>query len=118
MEEMKINKEVQEVVLEKGKDEVKKKLYLRNMAIENAINKLDRADIVLQHWTQEYSYAEKPDPKAAINWLTENDRSREAKQSAEWFWDYNYIFEFIEIVFDYVTESKEILEKGLSNERE
>lgn len=66
MEEMKINKEVQGVVLEKGKDEVMRRVHSKANAIENAIGKLDKADIILQHWTQEYSYSEKPDPKQLL----------------------------------------------------
>lgn len=41
-----------------------------------------------------------------------------ARQSAAWFHDYDYIFDFIDIVFDYVIESKKVLEKDLSDERE
>lgn len=114
MEEMKINKEVQGVVLEKGKDEVMRRVHSKTNAIENAIGKLDKADIILQHWTQEYSYSEKPDPKAAIDWF-HGDKSLKARQSAAWFHDYNYIFDFIDIVFDYVLESKKILEEGLKD---
>lgn len=122
MENLKINQEVHEVensklikkiVFEKEINEVEKKLYAKDTVIEEALTKLSRADIVLQHWTQEYSYSKKPDPMAAINWWNGTDQSVEAKQAANWFWDYNYIFEFIEIVFDYIMESKKILEGGL-----
>lgn len=117
MENLKIDNKA---IFKEGENEIKEslsRLWDKNNAIEDALNKLDKADIVLQHWTQEYSYSERPNPRAAIDWWNGIDESRAANQSAAWFREYNYIFEFIQIAFDYIIESKKILEEGLKSEK-
>ena len=82
---------------------------------------MDKAAIILDHWTQEYSFYEKPDPWAATRWSSQVssrniDPEKEqvhGQQSFKWFHEYNFIFHFIEIVADYVYKVQQELERGL-----
>lgn len=111
------------------KDAVKElshELFEQETAIENVIEKLEKASLVLSRWEQEYSFSEAPDPRAAIRWGSQvpsqnqdDEKEKEhGKQSFKWFCEYNYIFQFISIVSDYVYESKKLLEKAVYSKGE
>lgn len=85
-------------------------------AIENALVKLDKADTLLNHWTQEYGFSEKPDPRAAVAYWSGANESREGEQAATWCWEYKKIFTVVEIAFDYILKAKEILRKPTERE--
>ena len=81
----------------------------------SALTKLEKASMILNLWTEEYGFDENPDPVEAIAWANSKPggQSLESKQSAKWFCEYGRIYKFIDIVFDYVSESKKELEKAL-----
>lgn len=120
MENLKINNEITELeAVKKELEETKKKYGDLSDLIFNSSIDMDRAAIILNHWTQEYGFYEKPDPRAAIRWggqipkeNTDEDKEH-GKQSFKWFHEYNYIFNFIKIVADYVYKVQRDLEKGL-----
>lgn len=122
MENLKINCEVELTELERVKKELEetKKKYrdLSNLIVSCSVE-IDKTLIILEHWIQEYGFYEKPDPWAAIRWSSQvpkenKDEDKEhGKQSFKWFHEYNYIFNFIDIVFDYVYKVGQELEGGL-----
>lgn len=102
--------------------ELRHELFERETAIKNVIAKLEKASLVLSHWKQEYSFSEAPDPRAAIaygsrvpdkNNPDKNNPDIKGQQSYKWFLEYDYIFQFISIVSDYVYESKKLLEEAV-----
>ncbi|MEL7657077.1 MAG: hypothetical protein AAGU75_14365, partial [Bacillota bacterium] len=60
------------------------------VAIENALIKLEKAELLLAHWTQEYGFNKKPDPQAAIDWGQSKGgaQTKEQSNSAKWYWEY------------------------------
>lgn len=64
---------------------------------------------LLNEWLGDYSYYEKPCPYKAINWGHDKDNSMEAKQSAQWFWEYERIFELINMTMDYAIASEQAI---------
>lgn len=69
MENLKINCEVELTELERVKkelEETKKKYRDLNCSID-----IDKATTLLNYWTQEYGFSEKPDPWAAIRWSSQ-----------------------------------------------
>lgn len=93
---------------------LKSKLFEQSDAIENAIAKLEKASIILDRWTQEYSFNQKPDPSSIYN----NSDPIHKKQTQKWCWEYNCIYEFIDIAFDYIIDSREALEQAIRNKLE
>lgn len=95
---------------------LKHELFEVENNIEYAKVKLDKAETILSHWVQDYSFAEKPDPRAAIAYWSGSDKSQEAEQAAKWFWEYNQIFTIVDIAFDYLLEAKKILNEAINRE--
>lgn len=125
MENLKINCEV---VLEKELERVKKELEETKKKYRDLLDlifhcseDIDKAAIILEHWMQEYSFYEKPDPWAATRWSSQvpsrnivpEKEQVHGQQSFKWFHEYNFIFHFIEIVADYVYKVQQELERGL-----
>lgn len=115
--EKKVYGEVKEDPTKEAVKELRHELFERETAIENVIAKLEKASLVLSHWEQEYSFSEAPDPRAAIAYGSrvpdKNNPDIKGQQSYKWFLEYDYIFQFISIVSDYVYESKKLLEEAV-----
>jgi len=103
----------------KTQEELKNELFERTSEVENVLIKLDKASLILDHWMHEYVFSEKPDIGEAVKyWGTRSEeRNINGEQSCKWFYEYNLIIGFVDIVSDYVFESKKILEKAAYGER-
>ena len=107
-----------------AQETLRHELFETRTAIEDALVKLEKADTLLSYWTQEYGFAEKPDPRAAIRWGSQvpsqnqdpEEVKRHGKQSYKWFLEYNMIFQFVDMAFDYIISTKEILNKAIEME--
>jgi len=81
-------------------------------AVKNALIDLEKAETLLLHWTSEYVFEKAPNPKIMFS-----DRipptDVERLQSAKWFNEYRFISQFVQMTKDYVSRSKEQLEKTL-----
>mgnify|MGYP000889802388 CR=1 FL=1 len=95
-------------------------LFETRTAIKNALVKLDKADTILSHWVQEYGFSEKPDPRAATTWSAKvpdrNNPDRAGEQAFKWYWEYNTIFNFVDMAFDYIMETQKILNEAMESE--
>ena len=100
---------------------LKHELFETRTAIEDALIKLEKADTLLSYWTQEYGFADKPDPRAAIRWGSQvpsqnqdDEKEKEhGKQSYKWFYEYDMIFNFVDMAFDYIIATQEILKRAI-----
>lgn len=110
--EVKAVNEVNEVNIKNLKHE----LFETRSSMGYADVELDKAETILRRWVQDYDFAKKPDPRAAVAYQNGTDNSREAKQASEWCWDYNHIFTIVDIAFDYILEAKKILNKAIEKE--
>lgn len=107
-----------------AQETLRHELFETRTAIEDALVKLEKADTLLSYWTQEYGFAEKPDPRAAIRWGSQvpsqnqdpEKVKRHGEQSYKWFLEYNMIFQFVDMAFDYIISTKEILNKAIEME--
>lgn len=98
--------------------ELKHELFEQTNLMEDVLDKLDKADLILGHWKNEYSFYENPDPRAAIEYerSVPVDKDPHKAQSYKWFLEYNTIFQLIRIVSDYVYESRQLLQKAIKGE--
>ncbi|MEN6350312.1 MAG: hypothetical protein ABFD08_13060 [Syntrophomonas sp.] len=80
-------------------------------AVEQALEKLSNAELILDHWFKEYIFAEKPDPMLAIAFGAKIPRKTNTleRQSFKWFYEYQNITQFIEIVSDYINATGVVL---------
>ncbi len=112
------NQEMELEAVKKELEEAKNKYRdLSNLIVSCSVE-IDKTLIILEHWIQEYGFNEKPDPRAALRWSSQvpkenEDEDKHGEQSFKWFHEYNYIFNFIDIVFDYVYKVGQELEGGL-----
>lgn len=98
--------------------ELKHELFEQTNLMEDVLDKLDKADLILGHWVDEYSFYENPNPRAAIEYARSVpvDKDPHKAQSYKWFSEYNTIFQLIRIVSDYVYESRQLLQKAIEGE--
>lgn len=68
----------------------------------------NRASFVLNEFIVDYGFTENPNPAKALELGA--DASIEAKQSFQWFLDYNRIYTLIEIASDYVEKIEKLAE--------
>lgn len=92
----------------------------KNRIIDEAcrvLTDLEKACHILNYWQNEYLFYENPDPRAAVAWGsgTGNNTAHE-KQSAQWYFEYKWITNFIEVASDYVFEAKKRLEEALEQQ--
>lgn len=103
-----------------AQETLRHELFETRRGIEDALIKLEKADTLLSHWLQEYEFNQKPDPRAAIEWERslkgEPGRTALGSFSAKWYWEYNTIFNFIDMAFDYIIETQAILSKAMERE--
>lgn len=91
-------------------------LFKVESSIDYAKVKLDKAEMLLNRWVQDYSFAKMPDPRAAVARWSGADKSQEAEQAAKWFYEYNEIYTIVDIAFDYLLEAKKILNEAINRE--
>jgi hypothetical protein len=94
-----------------NQEQLRTKRAMENL-IEDLKNNLEKADFLLSIWMDEYSFNEKPDPRSAIEYLYQRANDMHSKQSCKWFWEYNRIHNFIEIIMDYITNSLNLIEEA------
>lgn len=90
-------------------ERLKSELMEKGNLIEELRYKIKKASFLLSDWKEDYSWNEKPCPYLAIEYsegvIGEGDPgSRKAKNSLKWFWEYNRIFELIDIADNYVLD--------------
>lgn len=81
--------------------------------MEGALVEIRKAKCILDHWTQEYGFSEKPDPKAAIEWGNNLNGDTHGMQSHKWVYDYKTIYQMIDIVTDYVYAVNSLIEESI-----
>lgn len=80
--------------------------------VENVTQELEKACFILNYWQSEYLFYEKPDPRAAVTWgSSTGSQTDHEKQSARWFFEYNWITNFINVASDYTHAAKGKLEE-------
>lgn len=96
---------------------ITKETSLRLDVIDPAVIKLEKAEFLLSSWIQKYGYSEKPDPQAALNWRKDGSKDGlegvSRKQSFDWYWEYETIYNMVDIAFDYIEAAKKVLQDGL-----
>ncbi|WP_407308781.1 hypothetical protein [Desulfosporosinus sp. SB140] len=104
----------------KTQEELQHELFMQTSEVESALLKLDKANMLLGHWMHEYAFREIPDPYKAIQCQsTKSPEERSKKeQHFKWFYDYTKIVGFIDIVADYVYESRILLEKVVNGKED
>lgn len=103
----------------KTQEELQRELYEQTSEVEDALAKLVKASLILGRWMTEFVFTERPDPGEAAKCRTiraPEERSVQGKQSLKWCYEYNQIIGLIDIAFDYVHESKKLLEKAVYGE--
>lgn len=95
---------------------VNQELVMAKDLISIIEHNLEKADFILSIWVEEYNFDEKPDPRAAIEYMTRRNQDPHGKQSAKWFWEYNRIQNFIEIAMDYITNSQKLIKQSRQSE--
>jgi len=100
---------------EKTLEELKRELIKKSDVIVETLFKLEKATLLLNHWSNEYGFFEEPDPWAAIKAGSTVGGSKDihGNQSMQWYYEYKSIVQFINIAEDYVYESKEALRKAV-----
>lgn len=108
-------------LVKKELEETKQKFYKARDIIFDCSCDIDKTFSLLNYWTREYGFSNKPDARAALRWSsqvpnenTDTDKDKVlGQQSFKWFYEYDNIFNFVDIATDYVFKTKEALEKGL-----
>lgn len=85
--------------------------------ISNVKYNVEKIDFLLSEWIDSYSFNEKPDPMAAMEWAQNVNQGRHQEQSAKWLWEYNRIHDLVEMAKDYVRYTRELLEEAVENEK-
>ncbi len=78
---------------------------------------IEKISFLLGEWIDDYSFCEKPDPIAAIDYAQLSRKDRHGEQSMKWFWEYDRVHELVEIAMDYVRDTRELIEEAQENEK-
>lgn len=117
--------EVATIQIEKLKVEVEEKdrkiEELRKSKVElqdvigQVLLKIEKADLIIWDWIEEYGFSEKPDSWAAVKYSSKlpDEKDIHGSNSLKWFYEYNRIFKLIDIASDYVLESRKALDEAL-----
>lgn len=97
-------KETEQLSIEN--QQLKHELFNKTTALEQAFTAIEKAAIILDHWTQTYIYNNNPRPEAAIAWGSGRGKGPHFEQSAQWYSEYEYIAKFIDVAHDYVHTAK------------
>lgn len=87
-------------------------LFDQTNAIAEVLTKLEKVNLLLDDLMGNYGFAEKPE----LNYYFDNNISFDdtrKKQVCKWLIERKKILGFIEIVSDYVCESKKLLEEAI-----
>lgn len=111
---------MKETNLEKTIEVSEKELNInQDTDLKDMINNLnyynEKIGFLLGEWIVDYGFNNKPDPYKAIAWATNQDKGMHATQSAKWFWEYNRIFELVEMIHDYNISMREVLKGDKNN---
>ena len=79
---------------------------MTNNTIESVIEKLEKANLLLANWTQEYGYSETPNPALIFN----KNESIQKEQAFAWNCEYKNIVGTVAIIGDYIAQAKSDLE--------
>lgn len=79
------------------------KYYKLRDRVEEIQTLAERASFSISEVICDYGYAKNPDPTKAVQFSSERNNSQEARQSFEWFADYDRIFKLLEITCDYLS---------------
>lgn len=103
----------------KTQEELQNELFNQTSEVEHVLLNLDKASLLLSHWMHEYTFREMPNPIVAAMAMTtiQPERNINTEQSQKWFYEYSQIIGFIDIVSDYVFESRKLLEKAIYGEK-
>ena len=103
----------------KTQEELRHELFEQTSVVEDTILNLKKANMILDGWMQEYGFINRPDPRKAMECgsFKSGERDMKAVESRKWFYEYNRIYTFIDIVSDYVFESRKLLEKAVYGEK-
>jgi len=94
---------------------LKEKLTGKQEIIDNLKHNINKVDFILDDLTQDYSFPEKPDPRAAIEYMRKrslDSTNKHGEQSAKWYHEYNRIFNLLNISQDYITTIREEIKKN------
>ena len=94
--------------------ELKNELMENQTAIFEASVNIDKTVSLLRYWLEEYGFNKAPEVAAAISWGTSSERDTHETNSAKWYMEYEEIFNFIDISFDYILKTQKILNSSLS----
>lgn len=87
---------------------------------KETLGKLDyyneKISFLVSEWIVDYGFSNKPDPYKAIAWGTRQDEGIHATQSAKWFWEYDRIYELIEMIHDYNLIMRDLLKGDKDND--
>lgn len=99
----------------KNQENLQRELINRSDALEETLIRLNKANIILNNWLQEYAFPANPDLGAALSYWNSKpgERSQAENSSVKWLCGYNQIYGFIDIAHDYIYESKKALEAAL-----
>lgn len=105
---------IEKVVLVKEKES--EDLFKAKQALEKLDYYNDKVSFLVSEWIVDYGFSEKPDPYKAIAWGKNQDKDIHATQSAKWFWEYNRIYELIEMIHDYNLIMRDLLKGDKDND--
>lgn len=91
-------------------EELHDEIFEKDNAIEETVIRLKKAKLILGELSNEYSFRESPNLVAAAKYGSSlpgepGHDDKLGQQSYKWVCEYDRIFNFIEIVLDYVHES-------------
>ena len=117
-----INKACKELQLKAEQEQVKtmaeeitalkRELANKKDLIGTLERSIDKIGFMLDEFTQDYGFAEKPDPSSALNYIrnmSTDSPDIHGKQSFTWFWEYNRIFNLVDVSIDYVIMAHQAL---------
>lgn len=92
------------------KEEKNERLELENL-IPILHKYIDRICLLLSDWTNDYSFSEEPELKAAIAHFKGESKESHSIQSFKWFWEYKRIRDLVDMAFDYALDARELIEQ-------
>ena len=104
---------IEKVVLVKEKES--DSLHEARETLERLDYYNEKISFLISELINDYSFNEKPDPYKAIAWGKNQDEGIHAAQSAKWFWEYNRIYDLIEMIYDYNRIMRDLLKGDKDN---
>lgn len=82
--------------------------------LEELSDKLGKAETMLTHLIQAYYFSEKPNPYLLLDERVSRDDSRR-DDILKWNQDYTFIYQFINVAYDYLNESSRLIESIIND---